>query len=163
MTKKLEQLFEIEEPEDKVAEDVLVPKDGTPEEIQKQITIANKIDAALPSVRNLEVSDREMDDIAAEAQKTFQDLMDLGMNVEARYAGDIFNNATKMLDTALSAKAHKVNKKLKMVQLQIQKATLDQKERRYHDKQIDQHGTQDGDGVVLNRNQLLREILDKKE
>lgn len=85
------------------------------------------------------------------------------MNVEARYAGDIFNNATKMLDTALSAKAHKVNKKLKMVQLQIQKATLDQKERRYHDKQIDQHGTQDGDGVVLNRNQLLREILDKKE
>jgi hypothetical protein len=164
MTRKLEQLFDLADSEDiAITEEVLLPKEHTPEEIQKQITIADKIDAALPSVNDLEVSDQEMDHIASEAQKTFHDLMDLGMNVEARFAGDIFNNATKMLDTALSAKAHKVNKKLKMVQLQLQKATLDQKERRNNERNNDMHGTEDGSGVVLDRNELLREILAKKE
>ena len=52
-----------------------------------------------------------MDDIAQLAQDTFKDLMDLGMNVEARFSGEIFNNASLMLDTALSAKNAKTQTK----------------------------------------------------
>ena len=151
MTKKLEQLFEIEDPEDKVAEDVLVPKDGTPEEIQKQITIANKIDAALPSVNDLEVSDREMDDIAAEAQKTFQDLMDLGMNVESRYSGRIFEVAASMMRNAVDAKAAKMEKKLKMVELQLKKRKLDQESG--GEEPIEAEGS-----IIFDRNELLKRI-----
>ena len=98
-----------------------------------------------------------MDDIADLAKDTFKDLMDLGMNVEARFSGEIFNNASRMLDTALSAKQHKVNKKTSMVDLQIKKATLDAKLA----KQAYERGddVEDGQGHTVDRTQLLQEIL----
>jgi hypothetical protein len=91
------------------------------------------------------------------AQDTFKDLMDLGMNVEARFSGEIFSNASRMLDTALSAKAHKVNKKLKMVDLQLKKANLDA--RLAKEAKANGEDTEEGDGQVVDRNALLMEIL----
>ena len=118
----------------------------------------DKVDAALPTVRDLETSDAELDEIAETAKNTFNDLMDLGMNVEARYSGDVFNNASRMLETALTAKTNKINKKLKMVELQIKKAQLDLKQREGgYEESID------GDGIVIDRNALMREILGRKE
>jgi len=155
MTKKLESLFdlpEIEEQTKKTEEPVMeVPV------LQDTLEAVDKIDAALPTIRDLETSDKELDEIADTAKQTFQDLMDLGMNVEARFAGEIFNNASKMLDTALTAKTQKINKKLKMVDLQLKKANLDLKK---SDTSYGQD-VSDGDGVVLDRNTLLQEILGK--
>ena len=164
MTKKLEELFNVEVNE----EMPLTKEEGTKKEVdtvtaddipELQSAMANvdKIDAALPSVRELDSSDKEMDDIADLAKDTFKDLMDLGMNVEARFSGEIFNNASRMLDTALSAKQHKVNKKLRMVDLQIKKATLDAKLA----KQAYERGddVEDGQGHTVDRTQLLQEIL----
>jgi hypothetical protein len=164
MTKKLEELFDVETSDDVVdrmldAEPV-EPKPLTVTEIETAMTKVDKIDAALPSVRDLETSDREMDEIAQLAQDTFKDLMDLGMNVEARFSGEIFGNAARMLDTALSAKANKVNKKLRMVDLQLKKATLDA--RLAKEQQSSGEVSTDGEGVVLDRNTLLQQILDKK-
>ena len=164
MTKKLEELFDVETSDD-VVDRML---DAEPQE-QKQLSVpeietamskVDKIDAALPSVRDLETSDNEMDEIAQLAQDTFKDLMDLGMNVEARFSGEIFGNAARMLDTALSAKAHKVNKKLKMVDLQLKKANMDA--RIAKEQQSNGEVSTDGEGVVLDRNTLLASILDKK-
>jgi len=164
MTKKLEELFDVETSDDVVdrmldAEPV-EPKPLTVTEIETAMTKVDKIDAALPSVRDLETSDREMDEIAQLAQDTFKDLMDLGMNVEARFSGEIFGNAARMLDTALSAKAHKVNKKLRMVDLQLKKASLDA--RLAKEQQSSGEISTDGEGIVLDRNTLLQQILDKK-
>lgn len=164
MTKKLEELFDVETSEDvvdrMVAAEPVQPKPLTVPEIETAMTKVDKIDAALPSVRDLETSDREMDEIAQLAQDTFKDLMDLGMNVEARFSGEIFGNAARMLDTALSAKAHKVNKKLRMVDLQLKKASLDA--RLAKEQQSSGEISADGEGVVLDRNTLLQQILDKK-
>ena len=126
-------------------------------DLQTAMANVDKIDAALPSVRELDSSDKEMDDIADLAKDTFKDLMDLGMNVEARFSGEIFNNASRMLDTALNAKQHKVNKKLRMVDLQIKKATLDAKLA----KQAYERGddVEDGQGHAIDRTELLQEIL----
>ena len=55
----------------------------------KQYAVLDKIDAALPEVIGLDAMDKEMDNIAAEAMKTYADLMDLGMNIEARYAATL--------------------------------------------------------------------------
>ena len=163
MTKKLEELFNV-----KVNEEMPLTKDeGEKQEkvisakdipdLQTAMENVDKIDAALPSVRELDSSDKEMDDIADLAKDTFKDLMDLGMNVEARFSGEIFNNASRMLDTALNAKQHKVNKKLRMVDLQIKKATLDAKLA----KQAYERGDdiEDGQGHAIDRTQLLQEIL----
>ena len=163
MTKKLEELFNVE-----VSEEMPLSKEESEKtvdtvtaedipELQTAMANVDKIDAALPSVRELDTSDKEMDDIADLAKDTFKDLMDLGMNVEARFSGEIFNNASRMLDTALSAKQHKVNKKLRMVDLQIKKATLDAKLA----KQARENGEdlEDGQGHAVDRTQLLQEIL----
>jgi len=163
MTKKLEELFNVEVNEEmplskEESEKTIdtVTADDIPE-LQTAMANVDKIDAALPSVRELDTSDKEMDDIADLAKDTFKDLMDLGMNVEARFSGEIFNNASRMLDTALSAKQHKVNKKLRMVDLQIKKATLDAKLA----KQARDNGDdlEDGQGHAIDRTQLLQEIL----
>jgi len=163
MTKKLEELFNVEvseemplSKEENIKNIDTVTADDIPE-LQTAMANVDKIDAALPSVRELDTSDKEMDEIADLAKDTFKDLMDLGMNVEARFSGEIFNNASRMLDTALSAKQHKVNKKLRIVDLQIKKATLDAKLA----KQARDNGDdlEDGQGHAIDRTQLLQEIL----
>ena len=163
MTKKLEELFDVapaDELDITAEENTKVVEHVTAQDlpqIQTALTNVDKIDAALPSVRELDTSDKEMDDIAVLAQDTFKDLMDLGMNVEARFSGEIFSNAARMLDTALSAKSAKINKKLRMVDLQLKKATLDARLAR--EAKANGEDTEDGDGQAVDRNQLLMEIL----
>jgi|TARA_B110000483_G_scaffold224044_1_gene282456 hypothetical protein len=157
MTKKLEDLLNLA-PVDEVVQEVSEEQDIIPvpdtENYQNAMSKADKIDAALPMVENLESSDIEMDEIADTAKDTFKDLMDLGMNVEARYAGDIFSTAARMLDTALNAKGAKIDRKLKMIDLQLKKARIDQVQAK-HDG-----GTEsDGDAVVLDRNALLEKLM----
>ena len=77
-------------------------------------------------VRDLESLDSDMDNYAGQAMNAFKDLMDLGQNVEDRHAAGVFDVASKMMTNAITAKTAKMDKKLKMVQLQIQKARLDQ-------------------------------------
>jgi hypothetical protein len=176
MTKKLEELFDlpkadqidITKEENSLITDIIenendvdailqdTPRSTLPE-MQTALEKIDKIDAALPSVNDLQTSDNEMDEIADMAKDTFKDLMDLGMNVDSRFSGEIFTNASRMLDTALSAKSAKINKKLRMVDLQIKKATLDArlaKEARANGEDI-----VDGQGETVDRNQLLNEIL----
>jgi hypothetical protein len=111
----------------------------------------DKIESALPAVRGLEASDEEMDDLAKKASESFDDLMNLGMQVDSRYASEIFAVAGTMLGHAITAKTAKLNKKLKMIDLQLKKAKLDQ--------------TQEADtkptatGRVLDRNELLRTLV----
>jgi hypothetical protein len=159
MTKKLEELFEL--PTDVgLTEEVLpdnVPE-ATPENnpiMQNTLSELDKVQAALPLVRGLEASDTEMDDLADKATKGFDDMMDLGMNVDSRWASDIFGVASTMLGHAITAKTAKLNKKLKMVDLQLKKANLDQK------ASVNQDETLDGTGVILDRNALLDRLLNK--
>lgn len=160
MTKKLEELLDLA-PADEVTDEELkqenppaIPMPDT-ETYQNAMSKADKIDAALPMVENLEASDGEMDDIADTAKDTFKDLMDLGMNVEARYAGDIFSTAARMLDTALNAKGAKIDRKLKMIDLQLKKARIDQVQA----KQDDSTDSDEGNAVVLDRNALLEKLM----
>ena len=94
--------------------------------MKEQLDIADKIDSALPMVRDLETLDSDMDNYAGQAMNAFKDLMDLGQNVEDSHAAGVFDVASKMMTNAITAKTAKMDKKLKMVQLQIQKARLDQ-------------------------------------
>lgn len=156
MTKKLEQLFDLPDltssPE--AAQATINEHSDQIREIDNAI---DKIDAALPGVRDLEVADSEMDELASLAQDKFEDLMDLGMNVEARYAGAIFQTAGVLLGHAITAKQAKLDKKLRMVDLQLKKLRIDQVSR----KEGTAEAPIDGQGVVVDRNTLLREILGK--
>jgi hypothetical protein len=155
MTRKLEDLFDL--PRDMVDEPMAVP---APNEISIE-TLENidKIEAALPQVRGLDASDNEMDELASMATESYKDLINLGMNVEARYSSEILAVASNMLGHAITAKTAKLNKKLKMVDLQMKKLALD----RRSDTGV---ATTTAEGVVIDRNDLLRRVLDnssKKE
>lgn len=157
MTKKLAQLFDLPEtPSDTDPIGTINDRNETITEINLAI---DKIDAALPGVRDLEAADEEMDSLAKLARDKFEDLMDLGMNVEPRYAGVIFQTAGTLLGHAIVAKQAKLDKKLRMVDLQLKKARLDQ----IKEKEAGGPGETplEGQGFVLDRNALLAQILSK--
>ena len=127
-------------------------------QLQQQLDVADKIDAALPMVRDLEQLDADMDKYADKAMHAFQDLMDLGQNVEDRHAAAVFDTASKMMTNAITAKTAKMDKKLKMVQLQLQKAKFDAQEAKANGKD----GTIQGEAEEFeDRNSLINAVIQK--
>ena len=156
MTKKLQELFELPEEDSR---NLATPIPEYAREITKEtITNLEKIENALPQIRGLETADIEMDSLADLAQNSYKDLMDLGMQVDSRYSSEIFNVAGTMLGHAITAKTAKVNKKLKMLELQLKKAALDQK---ISAKNEEVDVTPLGEGKLLDRNELLKLLATK--
>lgn len=152
MTKKLEELFDLASSSE--GNDLTIPLPEVTEEVtENALNTLDKIEAALPQVRGLEAADTEMDELAAMATSSYKDLMDLGMQVESRFSSEIFNSASSMLGHAITAKTAKINKKLKMLDLQMKKAQLDQKALA---KNEEIENTPLGDGKALDRNELLK-------
>jgi hypothetical protein len=118
----------------------------------RNLSDLDKISAALPFVSGLgDSSDKEFDELAKRAQDAYDDLMDLGMNVEPRFSGRIFEVASSMLKNAIDAKTAKIDKKLKMIDLQLKKQRADQSP--------DTDTTIQGEGcVVTDRNSLLEKL-----
>jgi hypothetical protein len=151
MTKKLEELFELASSEEN---DLTIPLPEITEEVtENALSTLDKIEAALPQVKGLEAADTEMDELAELATSSYKDLMDLGMQVESRFSSEIFNSASSMLGHAITAKTAKINKKLKMLDLQMKKAQLDQK---MQSKNEEVENTPLGEGKSLDRNELLK-------
>ena len=165
MTKKLEELLNLpesqeivkEEQEKAQAENKKTEKKS--KSIQQQTTMRDiaefdKIAAALPKVDGLgELGDSELDDVSTRAITAYEDLMDLGMNVESRYSARIFEVAGNMLKTTLDAKVAKIDKKLKMVDLQLKKQKQDQKQ-----GDSDTNVVQGEGYVISDRNSLLEKL-----
>jgi hypothetical protein len=152
MTKKLQELFELP---DEVQDTIHSSIDKADAELVTKEAYDNlqKIENALPQVEGLEAADTEMDDLAALATNSYKDLVDLGMQVDSRYASEIFNAASSMLGHAITAKTAKINKKLKMLDLQLKKAQLDQK---LSSKVEEVENLPLGTGQKLDRNELLK-------
>lgn len=158
MTKKLEELLNLPESKEIIDSEIKKSKTVNQEILEKQqktfqtIDEMDKIAAALPAVDGLgEVADRELNDIAEKALQSYEDIMDLGMNVEPRFSARLFEVANNMLRTGLDAKIAKFDKKLKMVDLQLKKEKLD--------KENNESGYVEGKGVIVSdRNSLLEQL-----
>lgn len=160
MTKKLEELLNLPESKKIVKdEEKKAKKAEVAQPFMRDISEFDKISAALPQVKGLgDASDAEFDALAQRATDAYDDLMDLGMNVEARYSGRVFEVAAGMLKNAIDAKAAKIDKKLKMIELQLKKQKLDQET-----VQPDDSVSLSGDGVIItDRNSLLEKLKNMK-
>jgi hypothetical protein len=161
MTKKLEDMMNLPENRELAKEEAKKEQITAPaENLFRDISEFDKISAALPQVKGLgDLSDSEFDSLAQRATDAYDDLMDLGMNVEARYSSRIFEVASSMLKNAIDAKAAKVDKKLKMIDLQIKKHKIDQDEKKTKTDDIEV----DGDGyLITDRNSLLEKLKNIK-
>ena len=129
----------------------------TQKNLEKSYAEFDRIAAALPQVKGLgELSDLELDKLAVEAEESYKNLMDLGMNVDSRYSGRIFEVASTMLRNAIDAKGSKIDTKLKMVELQLKKLNIDKKSGN------DTGPVEESDGYVISdRNELMKKLLKK--
>lgn len=150
MTRKLEELFELDENEQPTEEEYTVGIAAI-EEIEQQLPDSQ-------SITDLSTSDQEMDDLATKAVKHYDDLMDLGMNVEPRFSAPIFDAASKLLGHAITAKTSKIDKKLKALDLDIKRRRLEMQEKQANLADEDETGS----ARELDRNALL-EILRNKD
>lgn len=159
MTRKLSELFDLPPTTQEV--DASLPDLPANRETLAALDAAiDKIDTALPAVRGLESTDQEMDELSDLAKGSYKDLIDLGMQVDSRFAAEIFSVASNMLGHAITAKTAKLDKKLRMIDLQLKKMRLDQTAKPNDD------GTglvQTAQGVVLSRNDLLERIMGRKD
>lgn len=159
MTKKLEELLNLPESKEIVQEEEKKSAEvPSAEPFFRDMAEFDKISAALPQVKGLgDVSDKEFDELAKRATDAYDDLMTLGMNVEARFSGRIFEVAGTMLKNAIDAKSAKIDKKLKMIDLQLKKQKLDS------DTSQDQGINIPGDGfIVTDRNSLIEKLKNMK-
>jgi hypothetical protein len=158
MTKRLQEVFGFDQLDN--TQEPPAMENMTVEETRTAIVhideTIDKIDEALPAIRDLAASDRELDELADLAKQSYQDLSDLGMNVDSRYSAELFAVASTMLGHALTAKTTKLQKKLKMIDLQLRKLKLDQDAARRSGKLENLPTAQ---GQVLTRNDLLERIL----
>jgi hypothetical protein len=171
MTKKLEDLLNLPESKGiekeekqlktgRVAEKKIAAGAAPVDNLFRDIADFDKISSALPSVKGLgDATDAEFDALAQRATDAYDDLMDLGMNVEPRFSSRVFEVASSMLKNAIDAKAAKVDKKLKMIELQLKKAKLDQDA-----TAKDPEGSSiEGNGfLVTDRNSLLEKLKKMK-
>jgi len=155
MTKKLEELFDLESQ----AEPAPMPPPVHEEinSLDDQYQAVQKIVQTLPRIQELEnLDEQELDQLAKKAEQAYDDLMDLGMNVEVRYSGRIFEVASSMMGNAITAKSNKIEKKLKAVDLQLKKLKID------NDAGVDPNNIINGQGyVITDRNELLKKLSGK--
>ena len=169
MTKKLEDILNLpnvkkafeevdkKEKEQKLTNGAPVQKNVDPKTakaLEKTYAEFDKIAAALPQGKRLgELSELELDKLAVEAEESYKNLMDLGMNVDSRYSGRIFEVASTMLRNAIDAKGSKIDKKLKMVELQLKKLKID-KTGKADPEPIESEGI-----IISDRNELMKKLL----
>ena len=152
--KTLEDTFDMESAEEDThglddAAEVDAPSD---DDIHAALALAEDIDRQLSQTRGKDLHDREMDELADLAIKAHMDLQDLGMNVEIRHAGEIFSSSSQMLKIAVDAKNAKVDKKIKMLRLQLDKLKLDRVTKKDDNTPLDVKAT------LMDRNDLLKQL-----
>tara|TARA_B100000902_G_C27295833_1_gene909871 strand:+ start:1376 stop:1873 length:498 start_codon:yes stop_codon:yes gene_type:complete len=160
MTKKLEELLDLPDSKEIIKDERKKEKKQNKEVVEqnsetlRDIAEFDKISSALPAVKGLgEMADRELNEVADKAMEAYEDLMDLGMNVESRYSGRVFEVAGGMLKTSLDAKVAKLDKKLKMVELQLKKEKMDKEDSN------DEGSFVHGEGAIItDRNSLLEKL-----
>jgi RNase P/RNase MRP subunit p29 len=126
----------------------------TKEDVVMALEQANDLEKQFSKFEGFDMHDKEMDELAVLAITAHNDLQQLGMNVEVKYAGEIFSSSSNMLKIAVDAKHNKVEKKLKLLRLQLEKMRID----KLPTKSDDSSNTIDGNALRMDRNDMLKLI-----
>jgi hypothetical protein len=158
VTKKLEDLFNLEEKKKlQEKEEKINTAHSEVKSLDDSFQAVQEITRTLPQLTELDtLNDQELDELAKKSEDAFDELMDLGMNVEVRYSGRIFEVASSMMKNAIDAKNSKIDKKLKAIDLQLKKLKIDKDSRSDEDDMIT------GSAVVMDRNELMKKLTGKE-
>lgn len=146
--KMLEETFDMPSIEDSDLDQDTAP---TADELAEALENAKDLEKQFNRMNHYDQHDQEMDELAELAVEAHKNLQDLGMNVEIRHAGEIFSSSSQMLKIAVDAKNNKVEKKLKLLKLQLDKMKIDLANNK-------DSGVVEGTAVKLDRNELLEQL-----
>lgn len=144
---KLEEVFDLPS-----MDEILQPTAPTTEEVEAALHHAEDLEKQFEKMDGYDQHDAEMDALAKLAIDAHKDLQELGMNVEVKHAGEIFSSSSQMLKIAVDAKNLKVEKKLKLLKLQLDKMRIDRMTK------TDDANTVNGTATVLDRNEILKQL-----
>jgi hypothetical protein len=133
-------------------DDVIDSSMSADADVMQALQNAQNLEDQFKNINGYDQHDREMDELADLAIQAHKDLQELGMNVEVKHAGEIFSSSSQMLKIAVDAKYNKVDKKLKLLKLQLDKLRIDKMSK------SDDTTTLDGTAVMLDRNELLKQL-----
>jgi hypothetical protein len=165
MTKRLEELFNLDpapklgqRPDARAISADVIAKAAEVKSMDDSYNAVSTITNSLPLIVELnDLGEFELDALAAKAEQAYDDLMDLGMNVEVRYASRIFEVAGTLLRSAIDAKSAKIDKRLKAVDLQLKKLKIDR-----DSPAEDSNSLLEGNGyIITDRNELLKKLGQK--
>ena len=116
----------------------------------------NQITVNVGGIDPLIEADAELDALHDKAVEGYDSLMDVGMNHPPGTAPGIFEAAVKLLGHAITAKTNKIDKKLKVMGLELKRQQLAGK------GELDTDPMIPGNARTLDRNEILR-LLNNKE
>ena len=159
MTKRIEEILNLDNSSSskktvKPIDEEIAAKAEEVKSVEQSLAAISETTKNLPQIAELnDLDDGELDELASKAEQAYDDLMDLGMNVEVRYAGRIFEVAGSMMKNAIDAKSAKIEKKLKAVDLQLKKYKIDK------DSPDESNNVLNGEGyIITDRNELLKKL-----
>jgi hypothetical protein len=172
MTKRLEEVFNLPEFEDESKliddtgndeneehADIEESDDLIPLDQSEEYSNITEIEKSLASVIDIDSTDTDMDNYAAEAMEAFGELMSFGKQLSDKDCADVFNAANRMMGNAITAKKTKMERKLRSIQLQLQteRLKLDREKLSQKDKKVVDGDTDSipAKGVMMTRSQLL--------
>lgn len=141
MNNKLSDTFDLPDYQHPSSDDILVAMEN-----------AKELEKSLNEINGFDQHDIEMDELSDLAITAHKDLLELGMNVDSRLSGEIFSTSATMLKIAVDAKNNKVDKKLRLLKLQLDKMKFDRSVEKDKDTPVD------GGELTLDRNELIAQI-----
>ena len=123
MSKSLEKTFNL--PEQEEAKDLIDSSKELKKEVSKEMA------QSILDEEHISDHDKKMDEFSQEAHQYAKDIMDLGMDVEARHAAEMFNAAANMIKIAHDSKNSKIDKRLKLYELELKRQKLEIEKQRY--------------------------------
>lgn len=149
MNKKLEETFDLP-PAEPTKEDIKELKENSTS-LKKEIK--RETAKSILDVEDINDHDEKMDMYATSSFAYAQNIYELGMDIEPRHGAEMFNAAANMMKVALDAKNAKIDKRLKLYELELKKQKLELDKSRTTGGFVEQY---DSDMVVATREDLLK-------
>lgn len=149
MTKKAQELFNLtpmEELQDDISDDEMEVE--TSENTELEQTPKRNV---LENIKE-DQHDKEADDVRNKAIQAFEDIMEVGRNVNPERSARLFEVAGQFLRTGLDASNSKAEKQLKAAKLKIEAVKL-----KVSDEMVEQLSS--GNEVMADRNELLKQMM----
>lgn len=121
-----------------------------PADLKKFIVSKKEEAKELSNLTDEQKNDKDLDEIANQADQAFYDLMDIAINTQGKACGDIASAAQSFLNIKLNAKLAKTEQKYKKINQEIQMKKIEMTALKSSQKDIESEYSPEDDIIIVN-------------